>query len=693
MITKKLVPVLGISAALLAACTDQVPEIPASELYTRAFVKEFGVVDGSQDWNNATRGSVNVNIDGTSAVQVTARIDGRYYLLANYADITGSRTLHFDMPRGVTDITVRANGESVRTRVGATVDFASSGRAFNPGTTATPFGDIVISAADPEDAWIIPWSDVKLFTNKMPEGGINIFNEDVDLDFVFRSVGDIIIYPVYWETQNINQLGIAYLDNDGEMQHIPLYSNYRSDTFDPVANILGLTYIEASYVQNCVINDIFTAAAAVAGDRIIYDGRTVDELDSSMASNDDFFALINNLTHEEYVQIIESATGDDVLSVLKFNNLSLFNNAKPVNQNRWDPTYAMLTYVKMNPVYDAGTGILGPGTGNAVGGPSGFNTTDNRAAVYSRGVKVSVPVGMRYGMYIKRADGEFFYSVREHNEDKAVQRDASGTALPGPVFTDEGARHAATWTDRKFGWRWLSFEDCKPEEDPANIDINDMVFLIANAVHDDTPVVEIEDPDDPIGEPIKWLIACEDLGALDDFDFNDVVFEVEHVAGETTAKITPLAAGGTFETYLMRGDERISGEWHALFGGAPSTQMINTTTISHTAEPFVITVPDDFTISSSVEGDYQKNMGDFHIEVTRADGVKTTITPPGPGEAPQMMLIFQAQGTPWRWPIERHHIKHAYPAFTDWMNAGSYEVVNGGKNWFDTPEHSHTVNR
>ena len=78
MITKKLVPALGISVALLAACTDQVPEIPASELYTRAFVKEFGVVNGSQDWNNATQGSVNVSVEGQAAVQVTAKINGRY---------------------------------------------------------------------------------------------------------------------------------------------------------------------------------------------------------------------------------------------------------------------------------------------------------------------------------------------------------------------------------------------------------------------------------------------------------------------------------------------------------------------------------------------------------------------------------------------------------------------------------------
>ena len=695
MITKKLVPALGISVALLAACTDQVPEIPASELYTRAFVKEFGVVNGSQDWNNATQGSVNVSVEGQAAVQVTAKINGRYYLLANYAGVTGQRTLKFDMPRGVEDIIVRAGGESVHTKVGSTVAFASSGRAFYPGTSSTPSGDIVISAADPEEARLIPFLDVTLFTNKMPEGGINIFNDEVNLDFVFRSVGDIIIYPVYWETKNTNELGIAYLNNEGVMQHIPIYSNYKSDTFDPEANILGVTYIDAAYVKTCSINNLCEAAEPVVGDRVLADGRTFADLD--MSKDDDFYILVNSLTNEEYAQIIKNNGGDDVLSVTRYNGLGLFKDASPITQNRWSGNFTTLTYIASNPTYDAATGILGAGNSNAVG--TTITTNNDNAAVYSRGVKVHVPVGMRYGMYIQREDGSYFYSVRNHNTDKALQRDEQGNALPGPVFTDEGARHAATWTDRKFGWRWLSFEDCKPEEESTNVDINDMVFLIANAVQDDDtpndPPVEIEDPDEPVGEPIKWLIACEDLGAIDDFDFNDVVFEVEYVAGENKAKITPLAAGGTLETYLMRGDEVISGEWHSYFGGASHTQMMNTTTITHHPASFEIDVdPDNFSISSSLEGEgYRKNMGDFHIKVVRANGDVTNITPPGPGDAPQMMLIFQPEGKPWRWPIERHHIKSAYPKFTDWISTGKYEVIKDGENWFDTATDMHVIAR
>lgn len=701
MITRKLVPVLGISVALLAACTDQVPEIPASELYTRAFVKEFGVVNGSQDWNNATQGSVNVSVEGQAAVQVTAKINGRYYLLANYAGVTGQRTLKFDMPRGVEDIIVRAGGESVHTKVGSTVAFASSGRAFYPGTSSTPSGDIVISEADQADWRLIPYADVMGYENVMPEGKINIYNPAVTLDFVFRSVGDIIIYPIYWDTSATNELGIAYKDESGVMQHIPIYSNYHSNEFDMSANLMGLTAYPDEYIKRYSIQDIFNDedVREIVGDREIIDGRKYGELTNC---SEDFYALTNALTAKEYNELSARKVGDEFATALALNNSNLVNGA-PIDKDYWSSGYCEITYLCKGAKYDDSYSIMGPGSGNSAVSNGDFTNirTQHKGAIFSKGVKVSVPIGMRYGMYIKNGNYGTFYSVCDENEDKRVERDADGKPTTNPVtYLDEGAYHAATWIGPKYGWRWLAFEDCKTsDENGTNVDINDMVFLIANAVQDDDtpndPPVEIEDPDEPVGEPIKWLIACEDLGAIDDFDFNDVVFEVEYVAGENKAKITPLAAGGTLETYLMRGDEVISGEWHSYFGGASYTQMMNTTTITHHPEPFEIDVdPDNFSISSSLEGEgYRKNMGDFHIKVVRANGDQTNITPPGPGEAPQMMLIFQPEGKPWRWPIERHHIKSAYPKFTDWISTGKYEVIKDGENWFDTATDMHVIAR
>ncbi len=362
--------------------------------------------------------------------------------------------------------------------------------------------------------------------------------------------------------------------------------------------------------------------------------------------------------------------------------------------------FLTVKYIEKGAKYKEGT----------LGGNQGNNTILQNSTpefcVFSKGLKVHVPVGVRFGMYIERANGgknATFYSVAENNPDKRVVRDPStGVAIPGAdgktQYLDEGAYHAATWIGPIHGWRWLSFEDCRTDEDVTNVDINDMVFLIENAT-DDTPDIEVEKPDEPVGDPIKWLIACEDLGAKDDFDFNDVVFEVEYVAGSGKATITPLAAGGTLETYLMRDGVEISPEWHSLFGGAWHTQMINTTTHSVDAASFDITVPEDFSISSpnGIEN-YQHNMGGFHIRVEREDGSETMVTPPGAGMAPQMILVFQQAGKPWRWPLERHNIKWGYTKFETWMQGSSFELKLDGTDWFDVDEtdsdvKTHTVVR
>ena len=76
-------------------------------------------------------------------------------------------------------------------------------------------------------------------------------------------------------------------------------------------------------------------------------------------------------------------------------------------------------------------------------------------------------------------------------------------------------------------------------------------------------------------EPDKWLLACEDLGGSFDIDYNDVVFAVEHISGQPTAKLTPLAAGGTLASYIYFQDplgsrDKCFGEIHQLFGAEPA---------------------------------------------------------------------------------------------------------------------------
>ena len=202
-----------------------------------------------------------------------------------------------------------------------------------------------------------------------------------------------------------------------------------------------------------------------------------------------------------------------------------------------------------------------------------------------------------------------------------------------------------------------------------SIDWNDIAFAINAEFQTPPPPVEEEQEE---GE--SWIIACEDLGDTDDYDFNDVVFKVSHVSGQTTATVTPLAAGGTLATWIVYNNEYL-GETHQLLGAKENTSgsypMINTTTITATATPQEVTVPEDFTVTD--------NMGGFSIIVNSKDNSAVLIKAPSAGAAPQMFCVPST----WAWPTERTKIQDAYPNFANWSadsnNIEWYNNATAGK--------------
>jgi hypothetical protein len=98
----------------------------------------------------------------------------------------------------------------------------------------------------------------------------------------------------------------------------------------------------------------------------------------------------------------------------------------------------------------------------------------------------------------------------------------------------------------------LSFEEDysankkKNNKKESNCDINDFMVVIEKE-----HVVLDNDPQ-------PWVIAVEDFGAKDDWDFNDVVISVGYVSGETKATLTPLAAGGIFKVEVLRDGKLIA---------------------------------------------------------------------------------------------------------------------------------------
>lgn len=183
-----------------------------------------------------------------------------------------------------------------------------------------------------------------------------------------------------------------------------------------------------------------------------------------------------------------------------------------------------------------------------------------------------------------------------------------------------------------------------------------------------------------------WIIACEDLGSTDDYDFNDVVVKIAYVSGSNEVEITPLAAGGTLKSEIYfrdkNGKENRIGEIHQLFGGtqgedglysvvnANGSGKIFDKSNAQTAQSVNYGVTEGFSISNTSG---EENMGGFFIKVTEnaatGGGVAKTISAPDKkGIVPQMFCV----DSNWSWPTEGTSIEDAYPGFKTWTGDTNY---------------------
>lgn len=153
-------------------------------------------------------------------------------------------------------------------------------------------------------------------------------------------------------------------------------------------------------------------------------------------------------------------------------------------------------------------------------------------------------------------------------------------------------------------------------------------------------------------------VMCEDLGSTEDFDFNDVVFDVAYTreywpTDGTFAIITLRSAGGTMPLYVD------GKEVHKAFG-VPTSTMVNTG-VGETCAPIQwrkkveSTNPND--ISISVVNDTKS---DDAIEYNLS-AVK--------GKIPYKIAIPATAD----WAAEKQSIEVKYPKFSQWITNPSIE--------------------
>jgi len=149
-------------------------------------------------------------------------------------------------------------------------------------------------------------------------------------------------------------------------------------------------------------------------------------------------------------------------------------------------------------------------------------------------------------------------------------------------------------------------------------------------------------------------VICEDLGTTDDFDFNDVVFDVVSNSywngyknqQEEYTIITLQAAGGTLPLYLEANG--VSKEVHELFGVETGT-MVNTNN-GTASRPIV-----QFTIPGVVSP--------RQVTVRVAENAKEVVLKADEGQAPQKICV----NTTYKWCNEREQIGDKHKNFPDYV--------------------------
>lgn len=166
-------------------------------------------------------------------------------------------------------------------------------------------------------------------------------------------------------------------------------------------------------------------------------------------------------------------------------------------------------------------------------------------------------------------------------------------------------------------------------------------------------------------EPMTWMFACEDLGGNFDYDFNDIVWEVQKTS-DGTVQARLLAAGGTLGFTLNYESTKICTK-------AEVCASVKTVYESVTHNWVDVLTDANWTIS--------ENSGKFNVVVDGA--TSTVIQAPTtqaqhldavkPAVSPEVLLVPGG----WAWPKEGHFICDAYPLFKNWTaNSEQFGWVN-----------------
>ncbi len=719
--------------ALQSCGVDEIT-VPADELYARDFIKTFGVVDPDHDWTAATHTGVTVTTASPSRVKIIATHNGKRYLFADYTDVNGTRTLPFDLPKGVTDITVRVNGKDYPATPGSTVNATAASRALNEGTFEG-VRTVTISELTEEPTYLTLTKDemVNVIEHYLKENDREISNiTESNLgkvtDNFYAKSKSFYIFPEYWDTSeyNNNKIGVYYYVPEGTEGAEPVtYRTPNADggydettryvvrvkIFDGLIDQLKRGTVDNNWTDKWFdlwnVKDIpddwtekiYNAAVEAKLDDIFCkaDGTTHADKNGNLFTEGAYLYKCSDGSYIDYQHSLALLKSDDketkTLAAEMYGAIaSMFPNELFLLGYRWENTFTDISSIN----YNFGVNKLTMADGNP--GKAVKDEFSNYDIYHSYGVKIEFDQVTEFGfwieqgafvMYSESALNEPFTTKNENGEDQTYMSSYVATLKAG---------HDSYGNDK----RYLCFEDWHISAG-ANFDMNDMVFRVYGFDHlreelPDNPGGEIvPDPDptpdpDPDPEVFQWIVACEDLGGSFDYDFNDVVFGVQYVAGDTHpyVYVTALAAGGTLPVELIfngkpvtgkgEGQEIVDGtigddgEWHSWFGSS-DLKPINVSGSFSVGATVRLSHDGNFTM-----GIESGDLSGFMVRVKTDEGDVTVKRPhQNGGVADKIPQMFVTTGS-FTWPCETTPI---YSTHTGDNGKGEYnkEIEHQGKKY------------
>lgn len=491
---------------------------PALEEYMRAFIKEFGLFK-AKPWSEAVSGAITVRTSAPTPVNVFAEIDGYRFIFASLGSVNGAQPIVMNLPSEVQEVIVEAGDREYKVKLGSVLDLAKESRYYVENQYMTDmsgsFPDLSVSV-DPKAYREIEVSGSTFNSWLFPQKGFRLF--DSEANFYDGSGSTITTNSVWRRTTRF------YPDKstEHEINVYPLY--WRKNIYGESDYLLGIYYYDETYDADLpklkmIDLDAFSLNGAV----------TVQKNGSG-----EFVVASSDAPYE----------ADDIQDGNNFRmkgyNIK-FTNIDPNHSPRYG--FYIKSGLKEGESPGKGRNFTHITFQNVQ-----YNATEWRDNYWDR------PISDVLTCYTGAVTSSSSLVTKNKPEthptrlDRLVEAEMSTSYLYYPLgFMSQPNGSADAVTE-------MDFCDVVLAVSPAPCTIGVGTMPSSGKCYGTYP----------------WVLAAEDLGSTDDWDFNDAVFNVYDLTTDFTRVYTspraayptptilgrritvlPRAAGGTLPIYLM----------------------------------------------------------------------------------------------------------------------------------------------